>query len=129
MTGLRHARVLLSERVFAARVKPAYTGAMRAVWKKIRYRLEWLGLKSATKFIPLLSRKACYRLALFLGSLGAVLDRRGRRGALSNLHVGFGDEISAEGRAHIVRASYQHFARTHLVFFCSPRSEEPRVGE
>jgi tetratricopeptide (TPR) repeat protein len=27
----------------------------------------------ATKFVPLLSRKACYRLALLLGSLGAVL--------------------------------------------------------
>ena len=53
--------------------------------KKIRYRLEWLGLKLATKFVPLLSRKACYRLALLLGSLGAMLDRRGRRVALSNL--------------------------------------------
>jgi hypothetical protein len=31
---------------------------MRSAWKKIRYRLEWLGLKSATKFLPLLSRKA-----------------------------------------------------------------------
>jgi hypothetical protein len=28
----------------------------------IRYRLEWLALKAATKFIPLLSRKACYRI-------------------------------------------------------------------
>ena len=43
--------------------------------RKIRYRLEWLALKSATKFLPLLSRKACYRLALLLGSLGAMLDR------------------------------------------------------
>src|SRR5438045_1866793 len=128
MTGLRHARVLLSERVFAARVKPAYTGAMRAVWKKIRYRLEWLGLKSATKFIPLLSRKACYRLALFLGSLGAVLDRRGRRVALSNLHVVFGDEISAEGRAQIVRGSYQHFARSMLDFLCCPWLTMPHLG-
>jgi hypothetical protein len=59
--------------------------------RKIRYRLEWLGLKSATKFLPLLSRKACYRLALLLGSLGAMLDRRGRRVALSNLRVAFGD--------------------------------------
>jgi hypothetical protein len=42
---------------------------MRAAWKKIRYRLEWLALKSVTKFIPLLSRKACYWLALLLGSL------------------------------------------------------------
>jgi lauroyl/myristoyl acyltransferase len=63
--------------------------------RKIRYRLEWLGLKSATKFLPLLSRKACYRLALLLGSLGAMLDRRGRRVALSNLRVAFGDEISS----------------------------------
>ena len=63
---------------------------MRAAWKKIRYRLEWLALKSATKLVPLLSRKACYRLALFLGSLGAMLDRRGRRVALSNLQVAFG---------------------------------------
>src|SRR5438552_14066242 len=94
---------------------------MRAVWKKIRYRLEWLGLKSTTKFIPLLSRKACYRLALLLGSLGAMLDRRVRRVALSNLRVAFGDEISAEGRAKIVRESYQHFARTMLDFFLSPR--------
>src|SRR5712671_1845279 len=66
---------------------------MRRAWKKVRYRLEWLGLKSATKFVPLLSRKACYRLALLLGSLGAMLDRRGRRVALSNLRVAFGDEF------------------------------------
>jgi hypothetical protein len=51
---------------------------MRTAWKKIRYRMEWLALKFATKFVPILSRKACYRLALLLGSLGAMLDRRGR---------------------------------------------------
>ena len=50
-----------------------------------------------------------------------MLDRRGRRVALSNLRVAFGDEISAEGRAQIVRQSYQHFARTMLDFFWSPR--------
>jgi hypothetical protein len=72
-------------------------GAMRTA-RKIRYRLEWLALTSATKFLPLLSRKACYRLALLLGSLGAMLDRRGRRVALSNLRVAFGDEISSERR-------------------------------
>ena len=66
---------------------------MHTAWKKIRYRLEWLALKSATKFLPLLSRKACYRLALLLGSLGAMLDRRGRRVALSNLR---GIELASE---------------------------------
>jgi len=53
--------------------------------RKIRYRLEWLALKFATKVLPLLSRNACYRPALLLGSLGGMLDRRGRRVALSNL--------------------------------------------
>ena len=47
--------------------------------RKLRYRLEWLGLKSATKVVPLLSRKACYRLALLLGALGAMLDREAIR--------------------------------------------------
>jgi len=64
---------LLAERALAACVKRAYTAAMRRAWKRVRYRLEWLGLKSATKFLPLLSRIACYRLALLLGSLGAML--------------------------------------------------------
>ena len=60
---------------------------MRTVWKKIRYRLEWLGLKSATKLVPLLSRKACYRLALLLGSLGTMLDRRGSPGSAGSIDV------------------------------------------
>ena len=94
---------------------------MGTAWKNIRYRLEWLALTFAAKFLPLLSRKTCYRLALLLGSLGAMLDRQGRRVALSNLRVAFGDEISSERRAQIVRESYQHFARTMLDFFWSPR--------
>jgi len=89
--------------------------------RKIRYRLEWLGLKAASKVVPLLSRKACYHLALLLGSLAASLDRRGRRVALSNLRVAFGDEISSDRSEQIVRESYQHFARTMLDFFWSPR--------
>ena len=50
-----------------------------------------------------------------------MLDRWGRRVALSNLRVAFGDEISSERRARIVRESYQHFSRTMLDFFWSPR--------
>ena len=94
---------------------------MRALWKKIRYRLEWLALKGATKIVPLLSRKACYRLAQITGALAAMLDRPGRRVALSNLEVAFPDQFSPERRAEIVRESYQHFARTVLDLFWSPR--------
>lgn len=94
---------------------------MRAAWKKIRYRLEWIALKSAAKIVPVLSRKACYRLALFIGAMAATLDRAGRRVALSNLQVAFGDELSPGRRAEIVRESYQHFARTMIDLFWSPR--------
>src|SRR5260370_7973027 len=50
-----------------------------------------------------------------------MLDRRGRRVALSNLRVAFGDEISSERRAQIVRESYQDLAGTMLDFFWSSR--------
>lgn len=105
----------------ATDTKRAYTGAVRAAWKKIRYRLEWLALKSAAKIVPLLSRKACYRLALLIGAVAATLDRAGRRVALSNLQAAFGDELSPGRRARIVRESYQHFARTMIDLFWSPR--------
>ena len=105
----------------ATHPKRAYTGAVRAVWKKIRYRLEWLALKSVAKIVPLLSRNACYRLAQVTGALAATLDRAGRRVALSNLQVAFGDKLSPDRRAKIVRESYQHFARTMIDLFWSPR--------
>jgi KDO2-lipid IV(A) lauroyltransferase len=95
--------------------------AVRAVWKRIRYRLEWLALKAAAKIVPLLSRKACYRLAQILGALAATVDRAGRRVALSNLQAAFGDELPAARRNQIVRESYQHFARTMIDLFWSPR--------
>jgi lauroyl/myristoyl acyltransferase len=90
-------------------------------WKKFRYRLEWLALKGAAAIIPLLSRKACYRLAQVTGALAATFDRAGRRVALSNLQAAFGNELSSGRRAEIVRESYQHFARTMIDLFWSPR--------
>jgi hypothetical protein len=108
--------------------KRAYTGAMRTAKKidsfaparfglsacpsmslaapRLHSQAGWSGgLKFATKFLPLLSRKACYRVALLLASLAAIFDRRGRRITLSNLCVAFGDHISSERRAQIARES------------------------
>lgn len=73
------------------------------------------------KTAPLLSRNACYRLGGWAGALAARVDRRGVRVALSNLEAAFGDELSPARRAEIVRESYQHFARTMLDLFWSPR--------
>ena len=94
---------------------------MRSIWKKIRYRLEWLGLLLAAKIIPLLSREACVQLANTLGELMSTLDRQGRKVALSNLEAAFGDRFSASEREEIVRESFQHFARTMLDLLWSPR--------
>jgi lauroyl/myristoyl acyltransferase len=94
---------------------------VKGAWKRIRYRLEWLALMGVLKVVPLLSRKACYQLAGAAGALAAVLDRRGRAVALSNLEAAFGDHFSTERREEIVRESYQHFARTMLDLFWSPR--------
>ena len=94
---------------------------MKALWKRLRYRLEWLALVAALKLVPMLSRNACYQLGGFAGSVAAILDRRGRRVSLANLEAAFSDELSPERRVQIVRESYQHFARTMLDLFWSPR--------
>jgi KDO2-lipid IV(A) lauroyltransferase len=94
---------------------------VRSRWKKIRYRLEWLGLTAATKLIPLLSRRACYRFALALGALMSILDRHGRSVALSNLEVAFGDKFSPNERKRIARESFQNFSRAMIDLLWSPR--------
>src|SRR6266851_6700089 len=75
----------------------------------------------AAKLVPLLSRKSCYRFALALGRLMSILDRHGRKVALSNLEVAFGDRFSQREREQIARESFQHFARTMLDLLWSPR--------
>ena len=94
---------------------------MRSLWKRIRYRLEWANLLIAVKVVPLFSRKSCFQLALALGSLMSILDRHGRKVALSNLEVAFGDRFSPREREQVARESFQHFARTMLDLLWSPR--------
>jgi Kdo2-lipid IVA lauroyltransferase/acyltransferase len=98
-------------------------------WKRIRYRLEWLALKLTLAVVPLLSRRACYKFAGAVGALAFTLDRHGRRVALANLEAAFGDKYTAAQRAEIARRSYQHFARTMLDLFWSPRLNEENFKE
>jgi Kdo2-lipid IVA lauroyltransferase/acyltransferase len=97
---------------------------MLSRWKRIRYRMEWVGLLLATKLIPLCSRKACYHLAQTAGALHSLFDRHRYHVALSNLEVAFGDQLSASERRRIARQSFQHFARTMVDLFWSPRLTE-----
>jgi Kdo2-lipid IVA lauroyltransferase/acyltransferase len=94
---------------------------MRSQWKRVRYRLEWIGLLLASKLIPLFSRKACFHLAHTLGTLMSIFDRHRRKVALSNLEVAFGNQLSIQERRKIARESFQHFARTMVDLLWSPR--------
>src|SRR5437764_15334934 len=93
---------------------------MRSHWRRFRYRLEWLGLVLATKLIPLCSRRACYHIARAAGALLSFVDRQRYKVALSNLEVAFGERFSPKERREIVRASFQHFARTMVDLLWSP---------
>jgi len=94
---------------------------MHSRWKRVRYRLEWLGLLLATKLIPLLSRKACLHLARVLGALISMFDRHRYSVALNNLEVAFGNQLSPGARRKIARKSFQHFALTMVDLLWSPR--------
>ena len=89
--------------------------------KKIRYRLERLALIIAAKFVPLLSRKACWRVGQAMGACAAAIDRPGRRIALSNLELALGNELSLRDRTKVVCESYQQFVSTALDLLWSPR--------
>ena len=102
---------------------------MRSRWKRIRYRLEWLGLVLATKLIPLCSRKACYHIAQAAGALLSFVDRQRYQVALSNVEVAFGDRFSLQERKKIVRESFQHFARTMVDLLWSPRLTEKNFSQ
>jgi Kdo2-lipid IVA lauroyltransferase/acyltransferase len=94
---------------------------MRQSWKKVRYRLEHIGLLIAASLVPLLPRSFLVGLAKISGAVAAVVDRYGRRIALANLDCAFGQKYSASEKRRIIRESYQHFAQTMLDLMWSPR--------
>jgi Kdo2-lipid IVA lauroyltransferase/acyltransferase len=101
---------------------------MRSQWKRIRYRLEWLGLFLATKLIPLCSRGVCNHLALTAGALLCFLDRPRYHVAVSNLEAAFGDRFSRVEQRKIARESFQHFARTMVDLLWSPRLTQQNIS-
>ena len=98
-------------------------------WKRLRYRLEWLGVRALAWVIPRLPRRACALLAKAVGSVAFALDGRGRRVTLANIEAAFGDRYSPEERRRIGQTSYQNFARTMLDLFWAPRLVRPGGGK
>lgn len=94
---------------------------MRQAWKKLRYRLEYVGLVLGAKIVPLFPRSAIWLLAKIFGAVASVVDARGRRVALANLDCAFPGKYSTAEKGRIIRESYQHFAQTMLDLMWSPR--------
>jgi lauroyl/myristoyl acyltransferase len=85
--------------------------------RRLRCRLEFAGLWSVSRLIPLLSWRGVRGLAWFLGGLVYRFDKRGRSYALANLEMVFGAEKSREEIERIARDSYRQFARSMLELF------------
>ena len=98
----------------------SYSPAM-SIWKKLRYKLEWLCLQLLYTLIPLLPRKAAHGLSKGLGSLGFTVDKRGRNIAIENLTLIFGEEKNESEIRTLAKKSYQSFAQTVVDQFWSKR--------
>jgi lauroyl/myristoyl acyltransferase len=93
--------------------------------RRIRYRMEWLGVKALGWVIPRLPRRVCVALSRLAGAAVFRLDGRGRAVTLANLEAAFGERYSPAERLRIGRESYQNFARTMLDLFWAPRLNDP----
>jgi KDO2-lipid IV(A) lauroyltransferase len=94
---------------------------MKRIWKRFRYRLEYIGMRLLAAGIPLLPRRACLLLAHLLGELYYRADAKTRAVALENLRVCFGDGMDAAERERVARASFRNFGRAMLDLFWARR--------
>ena len=94
---------------------------MNVSWKSLRHRVEWLLVASAAFLAPLCPRRVIVWIGSAIGTVASVVDRRGRRVALSNLDCAFGTTLNSARKRQLVRQTYQHFARTMTDLFWSPR--------
>ena len=88
-------------------------------FKRLRYQLEFFGLRFVEAVVPRLPYGALRPLANALGFVFFHLDSRGRAVAIENLRVALGSAHSPAARARIARRSCQNFARTMLCLFWS----------
>jgi Kdo2-lipid IVA lauroyltransferase/acyltransferase len=92
-----------------------------SLWKKIRYKPEWLALQWLYFVIPLLPRRVAHLLSKALGSLAFLADKRGRSTAIENLTLVFGAERDEKAIRLLARDSYRSFAQTVIDQFWSSR--------
>jgi Kdo2-lipid IVA lauroyltransferase/acyltransferase len=97
--------------------------------KKLRYWLEYIGVRVVIRIVPLLPIRFLRLLADTLGWLVYHIDRKNRRVALANLEAAFGDKFTAQQRERVARRSVQVFGRSFLELFWTPRLTPSNVGK
>ena len=76
---------------------------MKRSWKKVRYRLEYVGLLIAAKLLVLLPHWTVILLGRLFGAAASLIDRPGRKVGLANLECAFGNSYSPAERRRILR--------------------------
>jgi Kdo2-lipid IVA lauroyltransferase/acyltransferase len=100
-----------------------------SLWKRIRFRLEWLALELLAALVPLLSHKMLMRFANGLGWLAFHLAAGERHIALTNLDIAFGSSKSMEEKRRIARGAFQTFARSSLSLFWARRPYDTTLSQ
>lgn len=90
---------------------------MRKLWKQVRYRLEYIGLRLLAETIPRLPRRASLALARGLGTLYYLFDHKTRAVALENLRLTLGAALDEIARERVARASFLNFSRAMVDLF------------
>jgi KDO2-lipid IV(A) lauroyltransferase len=95
-------------------------------WRRIRAKLEFLPISLGLMTIPYLSRKQLLRFAKIMGSLAALLDRRGRRIAIANIDYVF-PNLSPKRKRLILLGCYRNISRVLFDMFWFGRDSLERV--
>jgi len=90
----------------------------------MRYRLEVAVVRAATWITPKLPRSVVCFCGNIMGTLGWLVDGRGRHNGMENLRAALGARYTVPQRRRLLRGSYRVFARTFLDLFWSPRLTE-----
>ena len=91
------------------------------MFKKIRYWLEFVGLETVARVVPIFPLPVLRWLARGVSWPVFYLDRRSRSVALANLEAVFGDRYTPKERERIALKSMQLLGQSFLELFWAPR--------
>lgn len=93
------------------------SGPLMSLFRSIRYAVEIAALALAFLFIPFLPRSLVVLVASCLGRLSYSIAGRDRATAAANIRLAFGDDITDEEVARLVRSSFESFALVLMDLF------------